>query len=57
MTILQYAGFLGVTVLAILLVMRGCFFLFIQKVDPIKAIVPRFPRTRKEKEQEMSGAS
>ena len=57
MTILQYAGFLGVTVIAITLVLRGCYFLFVVKSDPLKAIIPKWPKLKKQVEQEISGAS
>ena len=40
MSIIQYSEFIGVTVLAIILVMRGCYFLFVAKADPIKSLLP-----------------
>jgi uncharacterized membrane protein YqiK len=57
MTILQYAGFLGVTVLAIVLILRAVFFLVIVKSDPLKAIIPRWPKAKRQIEQEISEAS
>jgi hypothetical protein len=44
MTLANYAGFIAVTVIAIVLIMRSCFFLFVCKVDPMKAIVPSIGR-------------
>ena len=40
MNLIQYSGFLAVTVIAIILVLRGCFFIFVCRIDPIKSIVP-----------------
>lgn len=40
MTIAEYAAFAGVTVAAVVLMLRACFFCFVAKTDPIKAILP-----------------
>jgi hypothetical protein len=42
MTVIEYAEFLGVTLVFMLIVLRACYFLFSLKSDPIKAINP-FP--------------
>lgn len=39
MSITEYAGFMGITVAAILIILRACYFLFVLKSDPIKAVV------------------
>ncbi len=40
MTLAVYSGFVSVTVLAIILILRGCWLLFVCKSDPLKAILP-----------------
>ncbi len=40
MTAGSYAAFIGITVVAVVLMLRACFFCFVIKVDPIKAILP-----------------
>ena len=57
---IQYSEFMGVTVLAIILILRGCFFLFVLKGDPIKTIIPKlpkWPKTKEEKDKELAGPS
>jgi len=40
MTIAQYAGFVSITFVFVLLILRACYFLFVAKQDPVKTIVP-----------------
>ena len=56
LTLLQYSGFVSVTVIAIVLVMRSCYFLFVIKSDPIKSLLPDIARwfMKNEKEKQMN---
>ena len=56
MNLIQYSGFIAITVFAIVIIARAVFFVAI-KADPIKAIVPKWPKIRKQIEQEISEAS
>lgn len=40
MTIAEYAAFTGITVAAVVLMLRACFFCFVVRTDPIRAILP-----------------
>lgn len=44
MTIPEYAAFTSITVAAVVLMLRACFFLFVLKNDPVKACVPQVPK-------------
>jgi len=38
-----YATFLTITLIFIVLILRACYYLFVSKTDPIKAILPQYP--------------
>lgn len=44
MTIAEYAAFAGVTVAAVVVILRACYFLFVLKSDPVKACIPKAPK-------------
>ena len=56
MNIIQYSEFIGVTVIAIVLVMRACYFVFIVKRDPINAFLPNIAQWYMNHEKEKKTA-
>lgn len=57
MTISEYAAFTSITVAAVVVILRACYFLFVLKSDPAKACIPKAPKlnwfqqNREEQEQ------
>lgn len=52
MTILQYSGFIAVTVAALLIILRACYFLFVVKTDPLYAVLPSLARWYMNRQQQ-----
>jgi len=57
MTLTFYASILAITLIFIALVVRIFYYALTLKKDPIKAIIPKWPKTKKEKEYQLVGES